>query len=250
MTIKMFKMKQKGLYELVMDNGKVYSFYEEVILKYELLLSKKIEDKLLPSLLEENKKYECYYKGLERLNKKAETRDSLARYLLSKGYTDNEIEFVTEKLESQGYLNDSNYASSYVNNKVLTTSWGKGKIKRQLLQKGVNEQDCDKALESYSKDIELEKLVKRINKKIRSNHDKSNKVLKMKLESDLVSEGFSKELINKALSEADFSDDSEIAKRTYEKLLIKFGRKYEGRELEYKVKQKMASLGFYNYGDE
>ena len=68
----------------------------------------------------------------------------------------------------------------------------------------------------------------------------------MRLESDLVSEGFSKELINKALSEADFSDDSEIAKRTYEKLLIKFGRKYEGRELEYKVKQKMTSLGFYD----
>lgn len=246
MTIKMFKMKQKGLYELVMDNGKVYSFYEEIILKYELLLSKKIEDKLLPSLLEENKKYECYYKGLERLNKKAESKSSLARYLLSKGYTDNEIEFVTKKLESQGYLNDSNYASSYVNNKVLTTSWGKGKIKRQLLQKGVDEQDCDKALESYSKDIELEKLVKRINKKIKSNHDKSNKALKMKLESDLVSEGFSKKLINKALSEADFSDDNEIAKRTYEKLLIKFSRKYEGRELEYKVKQKMTSLGFYD----
>ena len=29
----------------------------------------------------------------------------------------------------------------------------------------------------------------------------------MRLESDLVSEGFSKELINKALNEADFSDD-------------------------------------------
>ncbi len=250
MTIKMFKMKQKGLYELVMDNGKIYSFYEEIILKYELLLSKKIEDKLLPSLLEENKKYECYYKGLERLNKKAETKSSLTRYLLGKGYNDKEIEFVREKLESQGYLNDSNYASSYVNNKVLTTSWGKGKIKNQLLQKGVSENDCDNALESYSKDIELEKLVKRINKKIRSNHDKSNRVLKMRLESDLVSEGFSKELINKALSEADFSDDSEIAKRTYEKLLIKLGRKYEGRELEYKVKQKMTSLGFYNYSDE
>lgn len=250
MTIKMFKMKQKGLYELVMDNGKIYSFYEEIILKYELLLSKKIDDKLLPSLLEENKKYECYYKGLERLNKKAETKSSLTRYLLGKGYNDKEIEFVREKLESQGYLNDSNYASSYVNNKVLTTSWGKGKIKKQLLQKGVSENDCDNALESYSKDIELEKLVKRINKKIRSNHDKSNRVLKMRLESDLVSEGFSKELISKALSEADFSDDSEIAKRTYEKLLIKLGRKYEGRELEYKVKQKMTSLGFYNYSDE
>lgn len=246
MTIKMFKMKQKGLYELVMDNGKIYSFYEEIILKYELLLSKQIEDKLLPSLLEENKKYECYYKGLERLNKKAETKSSLTRYLLGKGYNDKEIEFVREKLESQGYLNDSNYASSYVNNKVLTTSWGKGKIKKQLLQKGVSENDCDNALESYSKDIELEKLVKRINKKIRSNHDKSNRVLTMKLESDLVSEGFSKELINKALGEADFGDDSDIAKRTYEKLLTKLGRKYEGRELEYKVKQKMTSLGFYD----
>ena len=246
MTIKMFKMKQKGLYELVMDNGKIYSFYEEIILKYELLLSKKIDDKLLPSLLEENKKYECYYKGLERLNKKAETKSSLTRYLLGKGYNDKEIEFVREKLESQGYLNDSNYASGYVNNKVLTTSWGKGKIKKQLLQKGVSENDCDNALESYSKDIELEKLVKRINKKIRSNHDKSNRVLTMKLESDLVSEGFSKELINKALGEADFGDDSDIAKRTYEKLLTKLGRKYEGRELEYKVKQKMTSLGFYD----
>lgn len=250
MTIKIFKMKRKGLYELVMDNGKIYSFYEEIILKYELLLSKKIDDKLLPGLLEENKKYECYYKGLERLNKKAESKSSLARYLLGKGYNDKEIEFVTEKLESQGYLNDSNYASSYVNNKVLTTSWGKEKIKKQLLQKGVSENVCDNALESYSKDIELEKLVKRINRKIRSNHDKSNRILKMRLESDLGSEGFSKELINKALSEADFSDDSDIAKRTYEKLLIKFGRKYEDKELEYKVKQKMTSLGFYNYDDE
>ena len=45
MTIKMFKMKQKGLYELLMDNGNTYSFYEEVILKYELLLSKEIDNK-------------------------------------------------------------------------------------------------------------------------------------------------------------------------------------------------------------
>lgn len=243
-------MKQKGLYELVMNNGKIYSFYEEIILKYELLLSKKIDDKLLPILLDENKKYECYYKALERLNKKAETKDGLVRYLFDKSYNDNKIEFAIDKLESQGYLNDSSYASSYVNNKVLTTFWGKRKIKKQLLQKGVSEDKCDNALKSYSKEIELEKIVKRINKKISSNHERSNKALKMSLESELVSEGFSRELINNALSEANFNDDSEIAKKIYGKLLVKLGRKYGGKELEYRVKQKMALLGFSDYGDE
>ena len=244
MTIKMFKMKQKGLYELLMDNGNTYSFYEEVILKYELLLSKEIDNKQLPILIKENKKYECYYKALARLNRKAEAKNSLVRYLLGKEYNDEDIEFTIEKLEKQGYLNDSNYASSYVNNKVLTTSWGKGKIKKQLLQKGVSEEDSINALELYSKDIELEKLVKRINKKISSNHDKSNKMLKLKLERDLIGEGFSKELINKALSEAEFNNDREIAKRIYERLVAKLGRKYDGKELEYKVKQKMILLGF------
>ena len=36
----------------------------------------------------------------------------------------------------------------------------------------------------------------------------------------------------------------EIAKRIYERLVAKLGRKYEGKELEYKVKQKMILLGF------
>ena len=44
-------------------------------------------------------------------------------------------------------------------------------------------------------------------------------------------------------SNYNFNDTSDIAKREYEKLYTRLSRKYSGKELEYKIKEKLYQKG-------
>ena len=46
-------------------------------------------------------------------------------------------------------------------------------------------------------------------------------------------------LINKVISNYEFDNNLEIAKKEYEKLLKKYEKKYSGRELDYKIREKL-----------
>ena len=83
-----------------------------------------------------------------------------------------------------------------------------------------------------------------ISKKIKSNHNKSAKVLKQKLQLDLINSGFSKDIIKEILNSTTIEENNDIAKKEYEKYYKKLSKKYSGKELEYKLNQKMYSLGF------
>ena len=61
---------------------------------------------------------------------------------------------------------------------------------------------------------------------------------------DLNNEGFKKNLIQQEISKIDFADDKDLAKKEYDKLYKKLSRKYSGRELELKIKQKLYQQGF------
>ena len=78
---------------------------------------------------------------------------------------------------------------------------------------------------------------------LKSNRTKGGSVLRKKITNDLVNLGYDTELIYKVLSKYDFNDTSEIAKKEYDKLYKKYSRKYEGEELNYKIKQAMYQKG-------
>ena len=154
----------------------------------------------------------------------AETETSLTNFLKRKGFDDTQLEFAMEKLNRRGYLSDKSYASSYVNNKIAFSTWGKDKIRRELRQKGVSEDICDKALESFNSNMEEDKIKKRAEKRILANHSKSNLMLKKIIKTDLVSEGFSSALVDKVLDTISFLNEREIEEKTYNKLLSNYIR--------------------------
>lgn len=250
MQIIRFKRKSNGSYTIYLDNECSYDFYEEIILKYELLLKKNVTSDFLEQLQEENKIWDGYYIALKLINRFPKTKKELKEVLLKKGYIEEVTTFAVNKLESQGYLNDSVYAKSYVHNQLLTTYHGPNRIKRDLEQKGIDNSDCEEALLEYSDEIQREKITKIIKKKQQANHNKSNGFLKKNIYNVLIQEGFSKELIDDALGSMDFQNDDEIAKKEYDKLYKRLSKKYSGKELEYKIKQKMYILGFSNYINE
>ena len=244
MKIEKFKKRPNGLYTIYLDNFNSYDFYEEIILKCELLLTKNIEEDELNEIIKDNKNYESYYDALKTLKRTIKTKEEIRKLLTEKKYSKENITFAINTLEKQGYLNDKNYAKSYVHNCIITTTKGPKKIILELEKKGIKEEDYKEALEEYTESIEKEKIEKLVSKKIKSNHNKSAKILKQKLLQDLTNNGFHQDIIKEVLNSTAIEENDDIAKKEYQKYYNKLSKKYSGKELEYKLKQKMYSLGF------
>ena len=71
--ISSFKTKKGGIYEITLDNHEKVNLYDDVILKYNLLLSKEIDEKKLKQILEDNSYLESYHIALKYLNYKLRT---------------------------------------------------------------------------------------------------------------------------------------------------------------------------------
>lgn len=244
MKIEKFKKRPNGLYTIYLDNFNSYDFYEEIILKYELLITKTIEEDELNRIIKDNNNYESYYEALKVLKRTIKTKEEIKRLLTDKKYNKENISFTITTLEKQGYINDKNYSKSYVHNSIITTNKGPKKIALELEKKGVEPSDYSEALEEYNTSLEKEKIEKLISKKIKANHNKSAKVLKQKLQVDLINNGFSKDIIKEVLNSLNIEENNDIMKKEYQKYYNKLSKKYKGKELEYKLKQKMYSLGF------
>ena len=213
MKIIKYKKGSKGLYKVELDDGRSLALYEEVILKFNLLLTKEV----LESDLED----------------------------IEKEYPNDLVEMAVDNLVSQGYLNDRSYAKGFINNKMVTSNMGPNKIRKELLEHKISLDIINEELVVFEEELQLEKINKVVDKLIRSNHTRGGFVLKKKITNDLVMLGYDIDLINRVISDYDFSNDKDMVKKEYDKLYKRLSRKYSGNELEYKIKEKLYQKGLY-----
>ena len=95
----------------------------------------------------------------------------------------------------------------------------------------------------FTDELQIEKINKIIRISLKSNRSRGGSVLKNKIINDLIVSGYDLSIINKVISDYEFDSNEEIAKKEYEKLYRKYSRKYSGRELEYKIKEKLYQKG-------
>ena len=84
--IKIVKYKKgaKGKYKVFLDNSMELSLYEEVILKYNLLLTKEIDEDGLIEIDKCNQEYDVYYVALNSINSRYKSIYDLRMTLLKK----------------------------------------------------------------------------------------------------------------------------------------------------------------------
>lgn len=245
MKILKYKKKKNGQYELELESGEKLSLYEEVILKYELLLKKKVDEKEREKIFLSNQEYDVYYVALKSLKSRFKSVKDLRDFLLKKEYPQDYVDKAIQKLLKQGYLDDRSFAKAYINQQMITTSKGPRKIEKELLDKGVSSDIIYDELTIFTQDDQIEKIKKVANRAIRSNRSRGGAVLHKKIVHDLQTLGYDRSIIESVLSTLDFGDTKEIAKKEYEKLYRRLSRKYSGRELEYKIKEKLYQKGLY-----
>lgn len=145
-------------------------------------------------------------KGIFLISLKDRTKKEIRLKLEEKFRNKSAILQAIEKLEELGYLNDLNYAISYIESKT----YGKNRISYNLFQKGIDRSTVEKAYlilyeekEENIDDVKLEKLIDKNSRKINSSNSRDEKKLKeeQKLIQYLARQGFSLDKIFKKLKE-------------------------------------------------
>lgn len=243
MKILKYKKLSSGRYKLELEDSQPVELYEETILKYELLLKKRIDNSEMIEISEYDKEWDVYYVGLKALKSRFKSTKELRDYLIRKEYPYDLVNNAVEKLLKQGYLNDELFAKSYINNQMVTSSRGPIKISNDLFSKGISQSIVSKEIEVFTEEVQLEKINKIIRISLKSNRTRGGMVLKNKIINDLVISGYDLSIISKVISDFEFDNNDDIAKKEYDKLYRKYSRKYSGKELEYKIKEKLYQKG-------
>lgn len=240
MKISKYKVKNKNQYIVYGDKEEI-TLYTETIMQYNLINKKVVSDDLLKEIKIYDKNYQAYYEALKQLTRKLQTEQEIRNKLKKKNYLDINIDLAITKLEKLGYLNKDLYLRSYINDQINLSLKGPKKIIKELEKLGYNEEDINKYLDEYN-DIWYERIKKIIDKKIKSNHTMSGNILKNKIERDLINLGYSN--FASILQGINFLEDEKIISKEYTKLLKKYQNKYEGKELEFKIKRALYQKGF------
>ncbi len=237
-------VKQKdGIYKLVLDNNKNVKIHEDLILKYNLLVNKELTDELLIELEQENQKYDVYNIAVKYIKTKLRSIKEMYDYLEKKGIAKTDSKQSIDLLIKQGYLNDEIYTKALINDRINMSYYGPNKIKKELNDKGISKELIENYIEIFDEEQQLEKINKLVERQLKSNRNKSGNILKTKIQIYLNNLGYDNKLIFEVLNKVDLND-KDLCKKEYDKIYKKLSSKYEGKELEYKIKQKMYQKGF------
>lgn len=243
MKILKFKKTTKGKYKVFLDNNQAISLYEDVIINNNLLLKKEIEDDILDDLIKENNDMHVYSMAINYISVRMRSIKEIREYLKRKQVSSNVIEETVDKLIKSGYLNDFNFAKAYVNDQLLITNKGPLKIKQELIKHGVSSDIINEVIEEIDKELIKEKLSNLMSKQLRLKKGSTNSV-KTKLLNYFYNIGYSKEDVLNEFSNHHFKLDIDHLKKEYDKLKLKYSKKYDENELEYVIKTKLYQKGY------
>lgn len=240
MEIKKFKKLKNNIYELELDNGSLVKLYDDVIVKYSLLINKKINSKLLDEITKYNTSLDAYYLSLKYISKKLRCEKEIEKYLTKLEFNKDVIDKTISKLNKDGYLKHDIYIKSYINDIYNFNNYGPDKIIFNLRELGFNLNEIEPYLED--KDFRS-KAIKIIDKKVKANHKLSNYMLKQHISNYLINLGYSKDVFYDYLDNIKINNKDILVKEA-NNYIKKYSKKYENKELLYFVKDKLYKKGY------
>ena len=186
---------------MYLDTGEIMDISSLIRQRYDLKANDNIE-----RFYDEISYEASLEKGIFLISLKDRTKKELQLKLEEKYQNKAAVLRAIEKLEELGYLNDLNYAMSYIESKT----YGKNRVSYNLFQKGVRKDIVEKAYlaldeekEENVEDVKLEKLIEKKGKKVNVNNERDEKKIKeeQKLIQYLARQGFSLDKIFKKLKE-------------------------------------------------
>lgn len=165
----------------------------EVAIKYRLKAGMEIERSELDEIQLANEKVQATERAMNHLSATLKTRRQMSDFLASKGYTQAVIDYVIDKLEGYGYIDDYAYCRAYA---ASVSGKGKTAIRAALIKRGADRDAIDEALCEVEEDEdEVMAVVRKYMRGKEYSRENINKAIR-----HLISRGYSYETAKSAAS--------------------------------------------------
>ena len=148
------QVKDKRRCNIYVDGRFCCGLTLEATVKNRLKVGQIVSPERLAEIQLDSEKNTAFDKALTHISTSQKTEKQMREFLQGKGYLPTVIDYVMEKLRSYNFLNDGQYAESYVEN--LSKRKGGKLIRMELRGKGVSEAEIDAALDTLPQEREEE----------------------------------------------------------------------------------------------
>lgn len=182
-------------------NGKfAFGLDASICNKHKLETDMEIDDCFIETILKAEERDKASNYAMYLLSKKDRTKKEIMDKLKDKGF-DNEIIYtVLNKLTEYNYINDEMYCKKYINDKTTLSKYGINKIKTKLYAKGVDKEIISKEIIKIDNNLELENALVLAQKKLCSIKESNKYKIRAKLSNHLITKGFSYDTVKEVLS--------------------------------------------------
>lgn len=190
-----------GKYRIFLDNGEIIDTYDEVILRYDLLLKKEISPSIYSKIVRDTKLQEYYHLCDKYISYRIRSVKEIEDYLKKKNVSLEDIEEVVDALKRDQLLDDDHFAECFIKDKLSFTTMGNYKIINELQKQHISSDIIDKYSYLMDDDVMLSRIERLVNKKMLATGNLSGYKLRDKIYRYLIGQGYSSSLVVTVLNE-------------------------------------------------
>jgi len=197
---KIESQKNPDRVNVYIDGSFSFGLDNELRYKYDLHKGKKIDNEFIEFILEKENLNNAINVALRYLTYRQRSEKEIFDKLNSKEYPDKLIYQAIDYLKSKGYINDREFARSFLQDKTNINKYGPIKIKNQLKLKGISNTIIDEIVD-MDRDDEYQMSLELASKRISRYKNEERSAIYRKLGGYLQRRGFSYEVVNQVLKE-------------------------------------------------
>lgn len=147
------QVKDKTRCNIYLDGRFCCGLTLETVVKNRLKVGHVVTETELAQMQLESEKNTAFDKALTHLSATRKTEKEIRSFLAGKGYLPAVVDYVLEKLRGYNFVNDEEYAETYVEHAVKRK--GGRMIRMELRGKGVTDEAIDAALSTVDEEQEI-----------------------------------------------------------------------------------------------
>ncbi|OCT13747.1 hypothetical protein A8709_19395 [Paenibacillus pectinilyticus] len=207
---KVEKQKQgRHRYNIYLNEDYAFSVHEDILIKHRLNKGETLFQQAIEAIILDEERNLAYVKALYMVGRRPHSLSEVKRKLKEKGFEAPIIEWASEKLIENKYINDEEFAKMWSDNRVISQRKGRNLIRQELQQKGIHQDVVKSTMESINPDDEYAGALKIARTKWKQTSGKTID-RKRKTGAFLMRRGFTGAIVTKVLGLISTETDDDI----------------------------------------
>jgi regulatory protein len=188
-------------WSVFLEDKFAFGLDEEVLSRYGLKEGQKLERKEIEKIIQSEIQREAKELSLKFLSYRMRSEKEVRDKLKSKGFAKDLIDKVIEGLKRVNLLDDYEFASAWIRDRLSNNPRGKALLKQELYKKGIKQEIIEKTLKEHFADEaeELGLAQKLLDKRMKRYENLEPSVAKRRMSDFLLRRGFSYDIVKQAL---------------------------------------------------